>query len=103
MNVCFQPPKYKENIATCNFISSKKRNLDDITKNIYKENVQLTDAFKLHNKEMEQLKKLNGKLLNENATLKGSTNGNDALVKEKVEDSAQKAKKIKEVRIPNPL
>lgn len=74
------------------------KNLDDITKNIYKENVQLTDAFKLHNKEMEQLKKLNGKLLNENATLKGSTNGNDALVKEKVEDSAQKAKKIKELQ-----
>lgn len=73
------------------------RNLDDITKNIYKENVQLTDAFKLHNKEMEQLKKMNAKLLNENSTLKGNTNGNDALVKEKVEESAQNVKKIKEV------
>ncbi len=73
------------------------RNLDDITKNIYKENVQLTEAFKIHSKETEQLKKLNAKLLSENETLRGESNGNSALIKEKVDTTAKQAKTIKDV------
>lgn len=72
-------------------------NLDDITKNIYKENVQLTDAFKLHTKETEVLKKSNARLQHENNSLKGHSDGNDALVKEKVETAAKQAKTIKEL------
>lgn len=71
--------------------------MDDITKNIYKENVQLTDAFKLHTKETEVLKKSNARLQHENNSLKGHSDGNDALVKEKVETAAKQAKTIKEV------
>ena len=71
--------------------------MDDITKNIYKENLQLTDAFKLHSKEMEHLKKQNTKLAIENEQMRGSSDGNSALVKEKVDTAAKQAKTIKEV------
>lgn len=73
------------------------KNLDDITKNIYKENLQLTDAFKLHSKEMEHLKKQNTKLAIENEQMRGSSDGNSALVKEKVDTAAKQAKTIKEL------
>ena len=73
------------------------RNLDDVTKNIYKENIQLTEAFKIHSKETENLKKLNLKLASENETLKGDSNGNNALVKETVEAAGKQAKTIKDV------
>ena len=43
--------------------SAAVANLDDITKNIYKENVQLTDAFKLHTREMDNLRKQNARLV----------------------------------------
>lgn len=71
--------------------------MDDITKNIYKENVQLTEAFNLNSKEVEQLKKMNARLMHENEQLKGHSDGNNALVKEKIDTAAKQAKFIKEV------
>jgi hypothetical protein len=79
------------------FSNDASRNLDDITKNIYKENVQLTDAFNLHAKEVEQLKKVNARLMHENEQLRGHSDGNDALVKEKIDTAAKQAKFIKDV------
>lgn len=74
------------------------KNLDDITKNIYKENVQLTDAFNLNSKEVEQLKKMNARLMHENEQLKGHSDGNNALVKEKIDTAAKQAKFIKDLQ-----
>lgn len=73
------------------------RNLDEVTKNIYKENVQLTESFKLHSNELETYKKQNKIFLAENETLKGEINGNNALVRDKVDQSAKQAKIIREV------
>ena len=71
--------------------------MDDVTKNVYKENVQLTQSFKLHSDELEQIKRQRKALLVENEALNGELNGNNALVKEKVDQAAKQAKLIREV------
>lgn len=73
--------------------------MDDVTKNIYKENVQLTESFKLHAAELEALKKQNKFLLAENESLKGELGGDKALVKEKVDQAAKQARQIREVEL----
>lgn len=80
-----------------NAILNFKRNLDDVTKNIYKENVQLTESFKLHSAELESIKKQNRILLAENESVKTELYGDKALVKEKVDQAAKQAKQIREV------
>jgi len=71
--------------------------LDEITRNIYKENVQLTESYKLNNKEIESLRKVNKQLTNENERLRALTEGNAGLVKEKVEQATRQGKLIKDV------
>jgi DNA repair exonuclease SbcCD ATPase subunit len=78
------------------FISN--RNLDDITRNIYKENVQLTESFKLNTQEIESLRKQNKALTIENEKLRGESEGNSALVREKVDLASKQAKHIKELQ-----
>ncbi len=70
-----------------------------MTRNIYKENVQLTESFKLNGQEIERLKKINKALLNENQKLKAEREGNDDLVKERVELAAKQSKLIKDLQI----
>ena len=61
--------------------------------------MQLTESFKLHSDELEQIKKHRKALLIENEVLNGELNGNNALVKEKVDQSAKQARLIREVII----
>lgn len=75
----------------------QKRNLDDITRNIYKENVQLTESFKLNTQEIEMLRKQNKTLKFENEKLSGESDGNNSLVKEKVDLAARQANQLREV------
>ena len=86
-------------ILNTSFSISKTRNLDDITRNIYKENVQLTESFKLNTQEIESLKKQNKALRYENEKLSGETEGNSNLVREKVDLAAKQGYQLKEVTI----
>ena len=63
--------------------------MDEITRNIYKENVQLTESY--------NLRKVNKQLTNENERLRALTEGNAGLVKEKVEQATRQGKLIKDV------
>ena len=71
--------------------------MDDITRNIYKENVQLTESFKLNSQEIEMLRKQNKTLKNENEKLSGKSEENNNLVKEKVDLAARQTQQLKEV------
>ena len=51
----------------------------------------------MHSNELETYKKQNKIFLAENETLKGEINGNNALVRDKVDQSAKQAKIIREV------
>lgn len=73
------------------------RNLDEATRNIYKENVQLTESLKMNIEENENMKKLNKLLYEDNSTLKADLELNKLLVQEKVELSTKQAKQIKDV------
>ena len=74
------------------------RNLDEITRNVYKENLQLTESFKVNAKELESVKKANKALSEENEKLKSTLQDNGALVKDRVEAANKQAKHIKDVR-----
>ena len=71
--------------------------MDDITRNIYKENVQLTESFKLNSQEIEMLRKQNKTLKNENEKLSGKSEEKNNLVKEKVDLAARQTQQLKEV------
>lgn len=74
------------------------KNLDDITRNIYKENVQLTESFKLNTQEIEILRKQNKTLKYENERLSGASEENNNLVKEKVDLAARQSYQLKELK-----
>ena len=80
------------------FILWFRRNLDEITRNIYKENVQLTESYKINMEEIERLKKQNKHLKIENDKFKGKLEDTSSLMKEKVEQANKQSKQIKEVR-----
>ena len=64
------------------------------------ENVQLTESFKINTQEIERLKKSNKALSIENQKLKEERDGNNDLVKERVELAAKQATNY---HILNPL
>ena len=59
--------------------------------------MQLTESFKLNTQEIEILRKQNKTLKFENEKLSGESEGNNSLVKEKVDLAARQAHQIKEV------
>ena len=63
------------------------RNLDETTKNIYKDNIRMTQALTYHVEETEQLRKRVAKLEQENEQLKGDQELNEMLVQQKVSQS----------------
>jgi hypothetical protein len=63
--------------------------------------VQLTESFKINSQEIERLKKLNKALSNENQKLKEERDGNNDLVRERVELAAKQARLIKDVNYIN--
>lgn len=75
------------------------QNLDDITRNIYKENVQLTESFRLNTGEIEILRKENKNLRNHNEKLFGQTEDNINLAQEKVSVASKQAVQIKDFKI----
>ena len=68
-----------------------------MTRNIYKENVQLTQSLKLNIEENEKLKKINNLLYEDNKNLKGELELNKVIVQEKVDLTTKQTKQIKEV------
>ena len=68
-----------------------------MTRNIYKENVQLTQSLKLNIEENEKLKKINNLLYEDNTNLKGELELNKVIVQEKVDLTTKQTKQIKEV------
>jgi hypothetical protein len=74
--------------------------LDEATRNIYKENLKLTESLKLNITENENLKNVNQMLYEDNATLKSDLELHKHLVQDKVEVSQKQAKQIKDVSLP---
>lgn len=73
------------------------RNLDDTTRSVYKENVRLSESLNYHMREGEMLKKIKARLEEENETLKGDKELNEAMVQEKVAQVKQQKTQIKQV------
>ncbi|KAK6165338.1 hypothetical protein SNE40_022284 [Patella caerulea] len=71
-------------------------NLDETTKNVYKENVRLSEALNFHMKESDLLKKERAELLTENEQLKGEKEINDIMVQDKIVQSKHQKEKLKE-------
>lgn len=65
---------------------------------MYKENLQLTESFKVNAQELDKVKKANKILSEENEKLKSTLQDNGALVKDRVEAANKQAKQIKDVR-----
>ncbi|KAL4237666.1 hypothetical protein ACF0H5_002380 [Mactra antiquata] len=72
-------------------------NLDETTKSVYKENVRLSEALSYHMKEGEVLKKQKQKLEEENEALKGDKEINEMMVHEKVAQTKNQKKEIKDM------
>lgn len=68
-----------------------------MTKNVYKENAQLAESFKLTNAEIERLKKVNKSLQSQYDRVKAENDENSSLVKERVDLIARQGKQLKEV------
>ena len=77
------------------------RNLDEVTRNIYKENVQLTESLKLNLEENDKYKKINKLLYEDNTNLKSELELNKLIVHEKIDLTTKQTKQIKEVFIFN--
>ena len=72
--------------------------MDEATRNIYKENVKLTESLKLNLDENANLKKVNTLLYEDNANLKAELQLQKQIVQDKVELSTKQTKKIKDVK-----
>ena len=71
-------------------------NLDETTRNIYRENVRLTESLSLHMKESEELKKTLADLENTVESLSATQEMNDNITREKVQQVKNQRKSIKE-------
>ena len=74
------------------------RNLDETTRSVYKENVRIGEALQIHMQEEKKLKKLREKLEEQNQVLSDEKEMNDMVIKEKVSETKQQKRLIKEVR-----
>ena len=72
------------------------QNLDETTRNIYRENVRLTESLSLHMKESEELKKTLADLENKVETLSASQEMNESITREKVQQVKNQRKSLKE-------
>jgi hypothetical protein len=71
-------------------------NLKETTKEVYKENIRMTEALRYHVQDGEELKKLNEKLTTENKKLNESQELHNLIVKEKIEQSKLQADEVPE-------
>ncbi len=71
--------------------------MDEVTRNIYKENVQLTESLKLNINENDNIKKVNKLLYEDNSNLKAELELNKMIVHEKVDLTTKQNKQIKDV------
>jgi len=74
------------------------RTLDEKTRNIYKENVDLVESLRIYKRELESLKKSKEQLSKQISTVLNDKEINDSLVKEKIETVQNQNKLIKEVK-----
>ena len=74
------------------------RNLDETTRNVYKENVRVNEVLAYHMAESEQLKKVRDKLLEENSLLKSEKQLNDLTMQKSVQQNKHLKANIKQVR-----
>ncbi|CAF1658728.1 unnamed protein product, partial [Didymodactylos carnosus] len=72
--------------------------LDETSKNVYKENVSLTESVRIFKTELDELQKMKEILLRQNANMNSEKELNELLVKEKVEQSQKQNKSIKELK-----
>ncbi len=74
------------------------RTLDEKTRNIYKENVDLTESLRIYKRELDNLQKTKEQLTKQATTIMSDKEMNDVLIKEKIEQVQKQNKSIKEVK-----
>lgn len=80
------------------FFFNFSRTLDENTRNIYKENVDLHESIRIYKREIEQLENSREQLSKFFNSINNDRQMNDALMKEKVEQVQKNRTVIKEVR-----
>ncbi|KAJ3091673.1 hypothetical protein HK102_013861 [Quaeritorhiza haematococci] len=73
-------------------------NLNETTREVYKENLRMAEALKYHVQEGEELTKQNEKLLQSNRQLLEAKDLHDLIVKEKIQQSKQQLQEIKDLQ-----
>lgn len=72
--------------------------MDENTRNIYKENVDLIESLRIYKREFEQLQKSKEKLTKELTQISNDRQLNEHLIKEKIEQVQQQRKTIKDAK-----
>ena len=75
------------------------RNLDDRTRNVYRENVRMAEALSLHMEHEESLQKSKGQLEMANRQLVAEKELNQQLVQDKIRQARQHKKLIKDLQV----
>ncbi len=76
------------------------RSLDETTRNVYTENVDLIDSLQIYKQDLDELQKIKEHLTRLIATTSNDKEMNEILIKEKVEQIQKQNNIIKEV---NPI
>ena len=79
------------------------RNLDDRTRNVYRENVRMAEALGLHMEHEESLQKSKGQLEMANRQLMAEKELNQQLVQDKISQARQHKKLIKDLQVRGPV
>jgi hypothetical protein len=74
------------------------RTLDEKTRNIYKENVDLDESLRIYKQEIDNLRKIKAQLTKQATTIMSDKEMNDNLIKDKIEQAQKQTKLIKEVK-----
>ena len=75
------------------------RTLDEKARNIYKENVDLTESLRIYKRELDNLEKGKEQLNKQVTAIMSDKEMNDLLVKEKIEQVQKQNQTIKEVKV----
>ena len=73
------------------------RTLDEKARNIYKENVDLTESLRIYKRELDNLEKGKEQLNKQVTSIMSDKEMNDLLVKDKIEQAQKQNQTIKEV------
>jgi hypothetical protein len=74
------------------------RTLDEKARNIYRENIDLTESLRIYKREFDSLQKTKEQLTKQATTIMSDKEMNDLLIRDKIEQVQKQNKLIKEVK-----